>query len=115
MLVGGGDDDTLNGGGGDDTLEGGTGNDYLKGGEGADTFIFEKGMGSDEILSYERDYDILQLDSDLLNGQTTGAQVLAAYGSVEGSNVVLDFGDGDMITLLWAHSLVGISDGISII
>ena len=115
VLHSGSGDDTLNGGGGDDTLRGGTGDDYLKGGEGADTFIFENGMGADQLLGFDRTEDILRIDSDLLSGQTTGAQVLATFGSVVGSDVVFDFGDGDTITLLWANNLNGIADDILIV
>lgn len=114
-ILGGADNDRLNGGGGDDTLSGGTGNDYLKGGLGADVFVFEANMGADEILGFNRTDDTLQIDSELLNGQTTGAQVLAAYGSVVGKDVVLDFGDGNKVTLLWANSLSGIADDILIV
>jgi Ca2+-binding RTX toxin-like protein len=115
VLHSGSGDDTLNGGGGDDTLRGGTGDDYLKGGEGADTFIFENGMGADQLLGFDRTEDILRIDSNLLSGQTTGAQVLATFGSVVGSDVVFDFGDGDTITLLWANNLNGIADDILIV
>ncbi|WP_390915618.1 hypothetical protein [Pseudosulfitobacter sp. SM2401] len=114
LILGGTWGDTLNGGGGDDTLQGGTDDDYLKGGTGADTFIFENGMGEDQLLGFDRTEDILRINSDLLSGQTTGAQVLATFGSVVGSDVVLDFGGGDTITLLWANNLSGIADDIVI-
>ena len=84
-------------------------------GAGADTFIFEANMGADELLGFSRTEDVLHISSDLLNGQTTGAQVLAAYGSVVGKDVVLDFGDGNTITLLWANRLDGIADDIFVI
>jgi Ca2+-binding RTX toxin-like protein len=101
--------------GGGDTMQGGTGNDFIKGGDGADTFIFEAGMGSDELLGFSRIEDTLQIDANLLNGQTTGAQVLAAYGKIVGKDVVLDFGNGDVITLLWANNMSGIADDILIV
>jgi Ca2+-binding RTX toxin-like protein len=115
ILLGGAGDDRLFGGGGEDTLQGGPGNDFLKGGEGADTFIFEAGMGADELLGFSRIEDTLQIDSSLLNGETTGAQVLAAYGTIVGKDVVLDFGNGEVITLLWANSMEGIADDILIV
>ena len=115
ILLGGAGDDRLFGGGGEDTMQGGPGNDFIKGGVGADTFIFEAGMGADELLGFSRIEDTLQIDANLLNGQTTGAQVLADYGKVVGKDVVLDFGNGDVITLLWANNLGGIADDIVIV
>jgi serralysin len=114
-LRGGGGDDLLNGGGGDDFLQGGAGNDFLKGGVGADTFVFEANMGADEILAYDTDEDILRINSNLLDGESTGAQVLDAYASVVGSHVVFDFGDGNTITLLWTGTLDGLADDILIV
>ena len=115
ILLGGADNDRVFGGGGADTMNGGPGDDFIKGGAGADTFIFEANMGADELLGFSRTEDVLHISSDLLNGQTTGAQVLAAYGSVVGKDVVLDFGDGNTITLLWANRLDGIADDIFVI
>ncbi|WP_390910828.1 CAP domain-containing protein [Pseudosulfitobacter sp. SM2401] len=111
-ILGGAGADRLNGGGGDDTLNGGTGDDYLKGGVGSDVFVFAEGMGADEIHSFDSSEDTLRINSDLLNGETTGTDVVEAFGSVVDSNVELDFGDGDVITLLWANTLDGLSDGI---
>ena len=102
-------------GGGDDRLIGGAGNDYLKGGGGSDTFVFAAGMGEDEIRKFHRGQDMIELDSSLLDGQTTSAEILADYGQIQGSHVVLDFGDGDAITLLWAHTMDGMLDNISIV
>ena len=113
-LRGGAGDDRLNGGGGDDLLQGGAGDDFLKGGVGADTFVFEANMGADDILAYDTDEDILRINSNLLDGESTGAQVVDAYASVVGSHVVFDFGDGNTITLLWTGTLDGLADDILI-
>ena len=113
-LLGGGGDDRLNGGGGDDTLRGGTGDDYLKGGAGADTFIFDAGMGADEISAYNRTEDILRIDSNLLTGQTTGQQVMDDFASIVGGNMVLDFGAGNSITFLGFTTFSGFEDDIVI-
>ena len=52
ILDGGEGDDYLYGGYGNDILDGGKGNDYLYGGEGDDTYIFNKGYGTDVINDY---------------------------------------------------------------
>ncbi|MEX0958666.1 MAG: calcium-binding protein [Burkholderiales bacterium] len=49
-LDGGAGNDTLYGNGGDDVLIGGAGNDVLHGGTGKDTYIFNRGDGSDTII-----------------------------------------------------------------
>src|SRR5262245_249639 len=49
-LVGGDDDDRLIGGSGDDVLFPGPGNDRAQGGEGHDTYVFERGDGTLEIV-----------------------------------------------------------------
>ena len=87
----------------------------MKGGVGADTFVFEANMGADEILAYDTDEDILRINSNLLDGESTGAQVVDAYASVVGSHVVFDFGDGNTITLLWTGTLDGLADDILIV
>ena len=54
--VGGGDgDDTLDGNGGNDVLTGGTGDDELRGGTGNDTYVFTKGWGVIDDISYPED------------------------------------------------------------
>ena len=49
ILDGGEGNDSLYGNNGNDILDGGAGNDYLSGAEGDDTYIFNKGYGSDRI------------------------------------------------------------------
>ena len=49
QLSGGAGNDSLNGGAGNDVLDGGAGNDTLVGGLGNDTYLFDIGLGRDEI------------------------------------------------------------------
>ena len=63
ILEGNGGSDVLIGFGGDDTLTGGIGDDELDGANGSDTYIYNRGDGSDIIF----DYDIVpQIDLDRL-------------------------------------------------
>ncbi|MCG7625973.1 calcium-binding protein [Epibacterium sp. Ofav1-8] len=113
-LRGGNDNDTLYGNQGVDHLEGGRGDDLLRGGTLADTFIFARGHDRDEIEDFALGEDILQLATSLLDGQDTGAAVLAAYGEVTSGGVLLDFGSGDQILMSNLSSLGGLASDIEI-
>ena len=115
LLNGGAGADRLNGGDGRDTLKGGEGDDTLSGGDGADAFIFTDGGNSDLIRDFSLSEDRLQIDAALLSGQSTGQAVVDAYGSVQGGDVVLDFGDGDVLRLDGISSLTGLADQIDIL
>lgn len=96
-LLGGAGNDTLRGSAGNDTLEGGRGDDLLIGGSWADTFVFGEGDGYDTISDYQVGLDRLMIDSDLLP-----RSVPRFYENViqeTSSGVVLDFGDGNKITI----------------
>ncbi|TNC97038.1 MAG: Ig family protein, partial [Rhodocyclaceae bacterium] len=66
LLVGGSGEDRLMGGGGDDTLIGGADSDWLRGSAGNDTYIFNRGDGSDRVSS----------DFDLDDGESGGQDVI---------------------------------------
>ncbi|MCT4555879.1 MAG: hypothetical protein N4A53_14420 [Pelagimonas sp.] len=100
ILNGDAGNDFLNAGGEEDELNGGTGNDTLKGGAGADVFIFEANMGADRVLDFRDDTDTLRISTALTGGNSDAASVIATYGT--GST--LDFGNGNVITL------VGVTD-----
>ncbi len=68
-LEGGSEDDQLFGNDGDDQLTGGTGNDRLDGGAQFDTYTFEAGWGSDNIV-----------DSD-----ASGKIMVTGFGVVDGA------------------------------
>ncbi len=114
LVYGGDGNDTIHGGAGNDTIDGGAGDDRMFGDGGADTFIFATGHGQDRIVDFSAAHDRLELSSGLVEGLTSGADVLAEYASVVGGNVVLDFGDGNSITLQGVNSLAGLDTRIDI-
>ncbi|MCW3784200.1 hypothetical protein OM960_21955 [Defluviimonas sp. CAU 1641] len=95
QLSGNGGNDTLNGGAGDDRLTGGTGDDTLYGGSDHDVFVFAPGHGNDTI----GDYDVL---NDLI--EFSGIQFSDLIVTQNGSDVTIDYGSGDMITVLNASA-----------
>ncbi|MFC3051344.1 M10 family metallopeptidase [Kordiimonas pumila] len=96
-LFSGAGNDTVDGGSGNDTLWGGGGNDRFTGGAGADTFIFEAGHGDDIITDFSEASDILDLSSTVTDFINAADVQAAATNS--GSNVVIDLGGGDSLTL----------------
>lgn len=96
-LSGDGGNDVIYGGIGNDVLSGGAGNDTAYGGTGSDTFVFGAGDGADVIHAALSD-DVLQLESALWSGALSEAQVISSFGSVSGSDYLLNFG-ADQITL----------------
>lgn len=99
-LSGGAGGDHLRGGAGGDTLDGGAGNDSLKGGQGADTFVFVEGSDRDEIRDFRGGVDALDL-SDF-----SAAEIRRAFETSTRSDgdLVLDFGGGDVLTVLNASA-----------
>lgn len=89
--------DTLAGNTGNDTLDGGTDDDLLLGGKGADTFIFSSGQ--DVIGDFQNEIDTLVLDRALVGGTDVTVQDLAQYATVTESGMVLDFENGNSLTL----------------
>ncbi|MCS3765091.1 VCBS domain-containing protein [Bradyrhizobium centrosematis] len=97
-ITGSSGNDQLVGNGGSDLLSGGAGNDALNGGIGADTFVYATGGGADVIG------DFLQADADKIDltgvpGISTLADV-QALATQQGPNTVINFGNGDTLTLL---------------
>lgn len=90
-LLGGAGNDRMSGQAGADILDGGAGNDMLTGGGGRDTFVFT--TGRDEITDFTDNVDQIEIETDL-----TLSQVMNV-GEVVGSDVVFDFGDGDVLIL----------------
>lgn len=97
---------TLNGGDGNDVLIGGDGDDILIGGPGDDVLL--GGLGNDIFVSDAGDIVIQgftaglgagdQVDLRGVNGAVDYAAVLAHAQEI-GDDVILDFGEGDIITL----------------
>ena len=94
-LLGGNGGDDLYGGLGDDRLVGGRGDDMLSGGQGADVFVFRTG---EDVIT---DFNAAEGDELILaNGASAEAALANATETDEG--LAIDFGDGDMLTLLGA-------------
>ncbi|HEV7265534.1 MAG TPA: peroxidase family protein [Falsiroseomonas sp.] len=85
--------DTLRGGAGEDLLDGGPGNDVLTGDQHADIFVMARGYGADRATDFKSGQDRLDL-SDF--GFDSIADVAVQQ---QGRNLVLDFGDGNSLTL----------------
>lgn len=96
LIVGRGGNDDLQGWAGDDTLDGGAGNDTLRGGPGADRFIFSDGR--DRITGVFAN-DEIALDADQLGVSAADRAAIIANAQVSGGNMVLDFGQGDVLTI----------------
>ena len=100
-LFGGRDFDILRGQTGDDLLDGGLGSDTLTGGAGADTFVIRAGDGDDTITDFNALDDRL-LISGFGPSVDTLAEVLVAIVTPVGAELVIDFGQGDQLTLVGA-------------
>ncbi|WP_267191151.1 putative Ig domain-containing protein [Xanthomonas dyei] len=83
--------DTLYGGEGDDTLVGGIGNDVLEGGAGANTYLFDRGFGSDIVRLTAGSTDTIRLIGGIASNELvfsrTGDDLLVAV--VESSDQLL--------------------------
>jgi len=96
-LWGAAGDDVVKGGSGRDRVDGGAGNDVLRGGTQADTFVF--GLGSDVIRDFKNDVDTIEIKSSLVTPMTTVSDIInLAYVDV-GGNTVIDFGNGNVLTI----------------
>ena len=72
----------------------------LTGGRGADTFVFAPGYGQDVITDFDAAQDRLEIDSTLLGAvPANDADVLAAFATDTGSDILLDFGAGTSLKL----------------
>ncbi|TFL18174.1 hypothetical protein [Jannaschia formosa] len=91
-------DDTVRGGPGADRIDGGAGDDLLRGGEGGDVFIYAKGHGADVIEDFEIGSDRVEFAFDGIGGGR--ALIRATEITQDGEDVTIDFGEGDILTLL---------------
>lgn len=114
-LKGGAGKDTLWGKAGSDTLDGGNGADTLWGGAGVDKFVFRNGYDTDTVKDFESGTDILRLDNNLWGGQMTKQIVVLNFASVNGDDIVFDFGSGDRLTLQGFTDMGALADDITII
>ena len=102
LLLGNGGADKLNGGVGNDKITGGAGADVMTGGTGVDTFIFGNGHGNDRVMDFSlTSGDKLRLDDALWGGVAMkSAGIVSQFASKVGTEVVMDFGGGDVIHLV---------------
>lgn len=81
---------------GSDLLSGGKGDDYLYGGLQADTFVFSKGSGYDQIMDFTNGLDTIDLRG--MDAIDSFADIQAAAKQV-GANVVMTFAGGETLTV----------------
>ena len=88
----------LIGNAGDNLIDGGKGNDVLTGGAGRDTFVIAKGAGSDIVTDFVGGAagDTLRLDGFAFKS----LPAVAAATQQVGTDVVVNLGDGQTVTLL---------------
>ena len=91
-------DDYLVGNGGNDTLTGGADNDYLQGDAGADTYVFSKTDGKDEIYNYDFDNSVDTVK--FTNLASTGVTALFQTGT----NLVIQYGVAGQLTVAFYFS-----------
>ena len=92
-LYGNNGNDSLFGGAGNDHLDGGKGDDLLKGNAGKDVFHFARGSDRDRVLDFQDNKDSLHFSG---LGVKTVKQALSQAEQL-GSDVVFDFGKGDVL------------------
>lgn len=98
-LLGGAKADKLYGEKGNDYIWGDAGKDRMWGGPGSDTFQFQEGDGKDVIVDFDAKGGGKKQDYiALYEGETFTARAVN-----KGHDTLLDFGDGDTLTLLGVH------------
>lgn len=98
-IVGSRGDDTLKGDDGDNVISGEVGNDRLFGGGGDDTFIVIASIGgTDTIEDFSTTDDLIRVFG--LSSGTSFADLKANNLSQVGDDALLDFGNGNSVTLL---------------
>jgi Ca2+-binding RTX toxin-like protein len=92
-LLGGAGNDVLYGGAGNDVLYGGAGNDTLEGGAGNDIYVLRRGDGADVINNID-----VASATDILRFEDIASDGIAGVFR-QGSDLVLNYGDSDSVTL----------------
>lgn len=110
ILYGDAGNDRIWGNAGADRLWGGTGNDILWGGGGRDIFVFT--AGQDQFMDVTRYVDTILLDDRLWSGTLTPTQVTTRFGTMNGTDARLDFGNGNVLTVEDIASLTALSQTI---
>ncbi len=132
-MLGDAGNDSLTGDSGQDTLNGGLGNDLLTGGAGADTYVFDRGYGSDRIVENDATAgvkDVVQLGAGLsaadltfsrsgnhlvasVNGTTDSLTLQDWYLNAANQVEELRFANGDVLTNTQVQALVSAMAGFS--
>ncbi len=116
VFAGLGRDTVLLGAGNDryvDTAQAGfLGEDTITGGIGADTFVFGAVMSADVITDFTSGVDQLQFAQATWGGGLSTQQVVNQFASVQGGNVVFDFGNGRSVTLEGVGSTAGLANDL---
>ena len=99
-LFGASGSDVLNGSEGNDFLDGGGGSgiDQLFGGEDADVFHFDRGEGVDIVNDFQNNIDTIEFDN--FTNTTTTAAFISDFATVNGNDVIFDFGSDGSLTVL---------------
>ena len=100
IVLGGDGNDLLWGRGGFDVLNGGAGDDTLEGGLQADQFIFEDGFGNDTITDFAALNNAERIDLSGVSEITDFTDLTDNHMNQVGTDVVIDDGLGNTITLL---------------
>lgn len=99
LIFAGQDEDTVSGGAGNDTIYGNKGHDLLIGGDGYDRFTFGADSGNDTISDFTYFTDYLVIQNNVNGSGITSFATLVAHATQVGSDVVIDLGNGNSITL----------------
>ncbi len=97
IIIGNGSNNILEGQGGNDIITGGQGNDTLTGGADADVFVFGDGFGFDTVTDFHQG-DADEIDLTGVAG-VYDFETLETLATQDGANTVIDFGDGNVLTL----------------
>ena len=89
----------LVGGNGNDTLIGGAGDDRFYGSSGADSFVFTDGFGADRIHDFNALDSGERISLAAVSAITDFTDLAANHMSQVGSDVLIDAGGGNTITL----------------
>ena len=98
-LSGGAGNDILNGGAGNDHLNGDAGNDILNGGAGADTYYFDRGHGTDSILSDNPSDNLNGGQNKIILRAWTDHSPIFSIDRETSGDVVIDTGEGNSVRI----------------
>lgn len=110
ILYGDSGNDRIWGHAGADRLWGGPGNDILWGGAGRDTFVFT--AGQDRFGDVSATVDTVLLDERLWSGTLSALDIVNRFGTLDNGDAILNFGNGNILTVDDIGSLTALSQTI---